>query len=143
MTKCIVSQPGVHIHKLLEQSPCRLFADGQVLIMRLNLLLVCRVDYADTQPGAYQWIEYFQLRLVKWEYFVVARYNMRSSREGISFVQHRIASGDGQFADGVGMLHVTKVNRANDSSAGIAHEDVVIVGIVVYDTRAQCGQYRY
>src|SRR5947209_8995453 len=47
MAKRVVSQPRMYIQQLFKQRPRGLLADGQIVIMRLALLPVGRVDYTD------------------------------------------------------------------------------------------------
>src|SRR6266699_3876374 len=47
MAKRVVSQPRMYIQQLFKQRPRGLLADGQIVIMRLALLSIGRVDHAD------------------------------------------------------------------------------------------------
>src|SRR5216683_1033162 len=143
VAKCIVGQPWVGICKFFEQYPRGLFADSQIFVVRLQLLLVCRVDHADAQPDANQRVEYCHLCFSEWKRFVVASNDMRSSREWISLTHHRISGSDSKLADCVRVHHVAKVDHADDLPAfpgGVADQDIVVVGIIVNDTHAQRRQ---
>src|SRR6266567_5622843 len=79
----VISEPGMNALELFKQSPCWLFANFQVVVVRFDLLLVRRVDHADAQSHTDKWIKHVQFRLSKWECLVVAGDDCSGSRQGI------------------------------------------------------------
>ena len=144
--KYVVSQARMDVFQSFEQRPRGLLTDGQVVILRLDLLLIGRVDHADTEPGADQRVEQRQFLLGKREGPVIARDDVRGSCERIGLTEHRVRGGNGEVTDCAGMHHVTEIDYATDLSSffacctGCADQHIVIVGIAVNDARAQRGQ---
>ncbi len=143
VAKAVMGKAGMDSNKLCKQGPGGLFADRQVGIVRLDLLLISRVDYAYTEAHAHQRIEHAQFGLRQWERLVIASDDRRCRRQWIGFAQHGVGRGNGEFADSAGLHHVAKINHTDDTAmlacACDARQDIVIVGVVVNDAGAQGG----
>jgi len=107
------------------------------------MTLVRRVDHAHGQPAADEREQRLYLDGAQWVGGVVSLDDRHCSGERIRLVQHGVRTPDGHLVGGPRLEHVAEIHDRRDAPRvriGTVDEDVVVVGVVIDDTRAETGR---
>ena len=135
-SRCLLVNSG----ELLERRPGGSLRDGQVLVLRVLAHLVGRDSYAHAQPHHDEIINQFGFQPGKRVDLVVAAHDVGCGREQRGCVEDDVGGGDSRFGDGVCLDEVTKIDNPHKRCrlrAGVIHDDVVLVTVVVNDARSK------
>jgi len=115
-TKRVVSKTWMNFGEAFESRPRRSFTDRDIRIVRDKGLAMGGVRDADGKACAQQRIKGSNFTVVQRKGFVVSRKDGRSSEQGFLLAEDGVSSRNGRFRDGVGRVHVTEIDDAENAA---------------------------
>ncbi len=147
-TQRVLRLARMNLRQLFQRRPRRLFADREVLVLRLARALVRSVADADAQPHTGQLPQRGDLGGGERVGGVIAGRHLRHGLERVGLVEQGVGGGDRQVGHAQAVHHVAQVEDAGDAPearkeiAVAGDQHVVIVGVAVDHLAGQGGKLR-